>query len=359
MPTRRRYLAAVGTASLAGLAGCTSVLDAGGAGTPSGAGATGAPPLADESLALGHTTAYLREQIMEGGPDKDGIPSIDDPAFEGAAEAYLDDDEPVFGVVVDGDVRAYPQSILVWHEIVNDTVGGVPVTVTYCPLTGTAMGFQRGETTFGVSGRLVNNNLVMYDRATDSRWQQVAATSIEGVHEGRSLRELPVRWTTWGAWRRAHPETRLLSTDTGYVRDYSRDPYGDYAPRSGYYERGNDHTLFAPLSDDDRLPKKAVVVGARTATGAAAFEKRALRERGVARARAGETRLVAAHAPDLDVGHVYRADGATVEGAGAGRVTVDGETYAADALPLDPVVAFDAMWFAWVGFYPDTALVAG
>lgn len=370
MPTRRTYLAGLATASLAGLAGCSGVVGsgpdvAGGDTTepaptgtpPADAPDAGAPPVADAPLYLGQTTAALREQIMEGGPGKDGIPSVDDPQFVGPEGTDLSDGSPVFGLAFGDDIRAYPQSILVWHEIVNDVVADVPVSVTYCPLTGTAMGFFRGETEFGVSGRLVNNNLVMYDRATDSRWQQVAATSIDGTHEGASLREFRVVWTTWGAWRERHPETRVLSTDTGFARDYTRDPYGGYAPRSGYYERSNDATLFPLLSADDRLPNKAVVMGARTTDGAVAFEKTPLREAGVAAGTVGETEVVAVHDPALDTAYVYRTGGTTVEAAGEGMVRVDGERHPAGSLPLAPVYAFDAMWFAWVGFYPDTELV--
>jgi hypothetical protein len=371
MPTRRTYLAGLATTSLAGLAGCSGVVgsgpDVGGGGAsgeaaptgtpPPDAPAAGSPPVAEAPLYLGHTTTALREQIMEGGPGKDGIPSVDDPGFVGPGGTDLSDDDPVFGLAFGADARAYPQSVLVWHEIVNDVVADVPVSVTYCPLTGTAMGFFRGETTFGVSGRLVNNNLVMYDRATDSWWQQVAGTAIDGEREGASLREFRVVWTTWGAWRERHPETRVLSTDTGYARDYTRDPYGDYAPRSGYYERSNDATLFPPLVADDRLPNKAVVMGARTTEGAIAFEKRPLREAGVATGSVGGTAVVAVHDPTLDTAYVYRTGGATVEPAGDGTVRVDGERHPVESLPLDPVYAFDAMWFAWVGFYPETELV--
>jgi hypothetical protein len=374
MPSRRTYLAGFSTAALVGLAGCSGIVGSGpdvaggGARTEGGASATGtpppdaptvgSPPAAETPLYLGHSTTALRENIMEGGPGKDGIPSIDSPSFVAADEVDLSDGEPVFGVAFGDDVRTYPQSILVWHEIVNDTLADVPVSITYCPLTGTAMGFYRGETTFGVSGRLVNNNLVMYDRATDSRWQQVAATSIEGSREGDSLREFEVTWTTWSAWRDRYPGTRVLSTETGYARDYTRDPYGDYNPRSGYYDRTNDATIFPKLAEDDRLPAKAVVAGARTTEGAIAFEKQLVRTERVVSGSAGGTPVVAVYDPGLDDVAVYRTGDAAVEPAGDGRARVDGEVHPVGSLPLEPVIAFDAMWFAWVGFYPDTGLEA-
>jgi hypothetical protein len=139
--------------------------------------------------------------------------------------------------------RAYPQRILVWHEIVNDTIGGLNLAVTYCPLTGTAIAFERGDTEFGVSGRLVNSNLIMYDRDTDTWFPQVLAIGIQGPHTGSALVERPMVWTTWQRWRAAHPETAVLSTETGFARNYNRDPYGAYNPRSGYYAPDSRHDV--------------------------------------------------------------------------------------------------------------------
>ncbi len=368
MPSRRDYLAGLAATSLAGLAGCSGVVGTGADVAEDGPSETttttpdaptsGSPPLAEDPLTLGHTTTDLRGQMMEGGPGKDGIPSVDDPTFVGPGETEIADDDPVFGLTLGGDVRAYPQAVLVWHEVANDVVSGTPVSVTYCPLTGTAMGFYRGDTTFGVSGRLVNNNLVMYDRANDSRWPQVTGTAIQGPQEGESLQEFRLVWTTLGRWRDRHPDTRVLSTETGYARDYTRDPYGDYSPREGYYARENATTLFSNLTEDDRLPEKAVVLGARTPEGAVAFEKDTLRDRAVLTADLAGEEVVAVYDAPLDTGYVYRTGGASVAAAGEGRVGVGGETYPAADLPLDRVYAFDAMWFAWVGFYPETGLAA-
>jgi hypothetical protein len=240
---RRGFLAAVGAASLAGCIGRDGDGSGGGStgdddasGTPASAAP---PPTADRSLPLPFPPADLGDMAVSGGPGKDGIPAIDDPSFEGAdaAAERLAPGDPVFGVVGETEVKAYPQAILVWHEIVNDAVDGQPVSVTYCPLTGTAMGFLRGETTFGVSGRLVNNNLIMYDRATETWWPQVLATAVPGPWNGspetRSLREFRVVWTTWGRWRERHPGTLVLSRDTGHARNYDSDPYGSYSPRKG------------------------------------------------------------------------------------------------------------------------------
>ena len=378
--SRRRLLAGLAGVGAASLAGCLGSGDddegvpaAAGGGTPSSTAtpaptaspteadpaATGAagPPTADARLPVSYDFETLRDRTRSGGPPKDGIPAVDDPEFVAAeaADAEMDAEEIVFGLVAGDEVKAYPQRILVWHEICNDVVDGTPLSVTYCPLTGTALGFERGGTTFGVSGNLVNSNLVMYDRATDSRWPQVLATAVEGAFRGSSLREVPLTWTTWERWTAAHPETRVLSTETGFVRDYTRDPYGSYTPPSGYYTSGS--TLFPPLSEDDRLDPKTVVLGVRTTDGVAAFRKQALRERGLVAADVGDVPHLVAHDDALDAGFAYRnPDEAAFETVADGVRGPDGTVHAASHLPLERTMAFDAMWFAFAGFYPETVL---
>jgi hypothetical protein len=367
--TRRRFVAAAG---LGAVAGCTGSADSGSetetdTPTATGSGAEASTPVdevvptADESLPLPMRRDELRSHAVSGGPPKDGIPSIDDPKFVGAdAVDFLDPGDPVFGVVRDGVVKAYPQKILVNHEIVNDHLGDLPVAVTYCPLTGTVQGFERGETTFGVSGRLINNNLIMYDRATETWWPQILATSIPGPWNDtpgtHSLREFGLVWTTWGLWRDAHPDTRVLSTDTGSAQNYGRDPYGSYNPLRGYYKNGN--TLFPTLSEDDRFDRKHVVLGARTPAGAVAFDKATLLERGVMTGELDGTPVVAAADPGLDTGYVYlNPDGWTVTADGE-TVSVAGSSHDPADLPLTRVHTFDAMWFAWHGYYPETDVYA-
>jgi len=359
---RRGFLAAVGAASLAGCLG-----DAGAgpdevetAGTTTADGES--PPTAERSLPLPFPPADLRDMAVSGGPGKDGIPAIDDPSFEGpnAADQHLEPGAPVFGVAGETDVKAYPQSILVWHEVVNDAIDGRPVSVTYCPLTGTAMGFLRGGTTFGVSGRLFNNNLIMYDRATETWWPQVLATAIPGPWnespETRSLREFRVVWTTWERWRERHPDTGVLSRETGYAKNYDVDPYGSYNPRRGYYGLGSE-PLFRSYAEDERFDAKAVVLGARTAEGSVAFLKDSLRS---ASPMAGELDGVphlAVYDADLDTGYVYRnPEGHEFDHRGADVVGADGTAHAPADLPLPRVLAFDAMWFAWNGFYPGSSV---
>jgi hypothetical protein len=307
-------------------------------------------PLAETSYVLGDDLGTYDDATRSGGPPKDGIPSIDDPQFLRADAAPLAPGDVVIGFVHDGDARAYPQKILVQHEIVNDRVGGLNVAVTYCPLTATAQVFERGGTTFGTSGSLLNSNLVMYDRETDSWCSQIAATCYRGQHRGRSLVEHDAAWTTWERWRAAHPDTRVLSEDTGHLRNYDRDPYGSYNPRGGYYAR--DHAVFPLLHESDAHHAKEMVVGGRTTDRSAYFVLEQL-----ARDRVQTTEhFLAVYDPDLDTGHLYRVDGEApgVSPAGEGRYEVDGEEYAADALPLEPVVPVEAFFFAWHAFYPDS-----
>jgi hypothetical protein len=366
--TRRQFVVAAGLTALAGCAGSTrSGLESGSGSTAESSGdeptttADGAVPTAEETLVLPMEPDELRSLAVSGGPSKDGIPSIDDPSFVGATDAdFLDPGDPVFGVARNGVVKAYPQKILVQHEIVNDWLDELPVAVTYCPLTGTVQGFERAGTTFGVSGRLINNNLVMYDRASEAWWPQILATSIPGPWNENpgtnSLREFRLVWTTWGQWRDLHPDTRVLSTETGFARNYGRDPYGAYNPPRGYY--ASEDTLFATLSDDDRFGRKRVFMGARTAEGAVAFDKSTLLDERVMRGELGGTPVVAVADPRLDTGYVYLNPEERAVSVEDGSALVDGSSYAPDDLPLARVHAFDAMWFAWHGYYPETDVYA-
>ena len=177
-------------------------------------------------------------EIMSGGPPKDGIPSIDAPVFEAVSEMTdLTPEEPVIGLVIDGDARAYPLRILTWHEIVNDQVGGVPVAVTYCPLCNSAIVFDRrvaGEATeFGTTGKLRNSDMVMYDRATESWWQQFLGEAIVGQRTGTKLKMIPARLESWSNFRARHPGGKVLVPNNPGMRSYGLNPYAGYdsAPR--------------------------------------------------------------------------------------------------------------------------------
>jgi Protein of unknown function (DUF3179) len=200
------------------------------------------------------------DQIVSGGPPPDGIPSIDNPKFISLQEAskFLEDSELVLGLNINGDIRAYPLQILVWHEIVNDEVGGVPVAVTYCPLCFTNQVFNRiidGQEVveFGTSGKLYNSNLVMYDRTSKSLWSQALAEGIVGKYAGTKLERVPFDIAYWKEWKQLYPDSKVLSRDTGSNRPYGADPYGDYYT--------NSDVLFPVSNKDGRLNLKEIVVG--------------------------------------------------------------------------------------------------
>lgn len=174
-----------------------------------------------------------RGLVQRGGPPRDGIPALTDPAFVSAREAGLQARDRVIGVHHAGVAKAYPLNIMNWHEVVNDRFGDTAVAVTYCPLCFTGMAFaaeragQRQH--FGVSGLLFNSDVLLYDRETESLWSQIAQRAVSGPLNGTALQLLPTHNTTWADWSRRHPETLVLARDTGHVRDYGRDPYGSYA----------------------------------------------------------------------------------------------------------------------------------
>ncbi|MBI3453862.1 MAG: DUF3179 domain-containing protein [Rhodospirillales bacterium] len=178
-----------------------------------------------------HTVPF--GEIFSGGPPKDGIPAIDNPRFIPIAEITgLKPTEPVLTLEINGDVRAYPLRILIWHEIVNDTVGGVPVAVTYCPLCNSAVAFDRrlgGRTLdFGVSGMLRHSDLVMYDRQTESWWQQFLGEAIIGQLTGARLDMLPVRAESVERFRARFPAGKVLIPTDPAKRPYGQNPYVGY-----------------------------------------------------------------------------------------------------------------------------------
>ena len=191
-------------------------------------------------------------QLLDGGPPKDGIPSVDNPRFDTAETTPFDQDEFVIGVVVNGEAKAYPYGIMNWHEIVNDTVGDTNLTVSYCPLCDTIVVFDRGNTTYGVSGKLYQSCLVMYDRADDTLYAQPWALGVVGANVNRSLNRLPAVKTTLGDWLAEHPDSKILSTDTGYSRDYMDYPYGNYYT--------NEELVFPVRNQDElTLHPKAII----------------------------------------------------------------------------------------------------
>lgn len=193
-------------------------------------------------------------EVFDGGPGKDGIPSIDSPVFANVDEInFLADDDLLVVMKIGTEIRAYPHPILDWHEIVNDEIGNTAFALTYCPLTGTGTAWPRensaAASTFGVSGLLYNTNIIPYDRATDSNWSQMLLECVAGQRSGEKIETITVIETTWATLKDRWPAAKVQTTDTGFSRDYDSYPYGDY--------RTNDNNLIFPIAvDDDRRPRK-------------------------------------------------------------------------------------------------------
>ena len=202
-------------------------------------------------------------EIFSGGPPKDGIPSIDRPQFVPVAETQnLGPKEPVIGLTIEGDARAYPLRVLTWHEIVNDEVGGVPVAVTYCPLCNSAIVFDRRvagtATEFGTTGKLRNSDLVMYDRETESWWQQFLGEAIVGERTGTRLRFIPARLESWERFAQRHPDGKVLVPNNPGSRAYGSNPYAGYdSSRRPFLYRGEMPEGIAPLARVIRVDDQA------------------------------------------------------------------------------------------------------
>jgi hypothetical protein len=206
-------------------------------------------PFLDTDIGASDTIPRIDlDELFAGGPPKDGIPAIDRPRFTTVGGTEFSEGEVGLGLTINGEAKFYPYGILNWHEIVNDTVGGVPVSVTLCPLCDTGMTFERivdgQETTFGVSGKLYQSCLVMYDRLTDTLWSQPWGLGIVGQQVNGSLNRYPTVKTTLGQWAEVHPDTMVLSPDTGHSRDYFRYPYGSYM---------TNETIIFPVRNQEKI----------------------------------------------------------------------------------------------------------
>lgn len=327
------------------------------------------------------------EDLVEGGPPPDGIPPIDLPRFEPVEEvSWLGDDDPVLSLTVGEETRAYPVAIMTWHEIVNDEVGGTPVTVTYCPLCNSGVAFLRevdGQVLdFGTSGKLYADNLVMYDRQTESLWPQLTGQASVGVLTGTQLEAIPMGAVGWAQFRAAHPDALVLSRETGHVRDYGRNPYVGYDAPDG--------RLLAPIpgGTDARLPVKERVIGFGEGARAVAVPRDLAADLGTLETELMGAAVTVWHLPGQrsaldtaqieegrDIGSVavfstrvrgrdltWRRDGdGFVDDQTGSRWDLAGRAVSGplEGAALDPVRHLDTFWFAWVAFQPDTLLLDG
>lgn len=325
------------------------------------------------------------DEILSGGPPKDGIPAIDDPTFISTTEAdeWLEDLEPVAVFQENDETRIYPFQILTWHEIVNDVVGGRPVAVTFCPLCNTAIVFDATvgdmQLDFGTTGRLRFSNLLMYDRQTESWWQQATGEAVMGEFTGEHLTFLPVSVISWAEARDRFPEAVVLSRDTGFNRSYGRNPY------TGYDNINSSPFLFDGPPSPDQLPPMARVTTVELNGEAVAYPNRVLEEAVVANDTVGGVDVVVFWQPGVasaldssniaegrDVGASavfertlngqtlsFVAEGETIQDEQTGSTwNVLGEAVAGELAgeALEPVVKVDHFWFSWAAFRPDTRI---
>ena len=265
-------------------------------------------------------------EILSGGPPRDGIPALDAPPTWSAEAAPWHPDETVIGVALGGEARAYPLAILSWHELVNDSLGERPILVSYCPLCGTGMVFDRRidgrARSFGVSGLLYQSDLLLYDRETESLWSQIESRAVTGPASGSKLRLLRSKLVPWSRWKAEHPATTVLSVDTGHSRDYANEPYGDYA---------HSEKLIFPAPVDGRYHPKMPTLGVRTRGGVArAYPATEL-------ARAGG-----------EVDEVFAGERIVV------RYDEDAQTFDVKVSPEIEVI--EGYWFAWAAFHPSTSV---
>ncbi len=328
-----------------------------------------------------HSIEY--HDLLSGGPPRDGIPPIDQPKFieNQLAAQWLKPNDPVIALEINGDARAYPLQILTWHEIVNDVVGKISVTITFCPLCNSAIVFKRNHQgityDFGTSGLLRNSDLVMYDRQTESLWQQFTGEAIVGVMTGQQLMMIPSGLIGFEQFQAAYPAGKILSKETGYSREYGRNPY------PGYDDIRNNPFLFRdPV--DERLPAMARVVTVSDGKYHNAYPVELLEKLGVIHHQLGNQAVVIFHqdgvSSALDTTRIANGDdvGATgvfVPLVGKQELTfikergfVDEQTgshwnIVGQAIlgplkgkQLERLVHADQFWFSWGAFRPDTLI---
>jgi hypothetical protein len=306
------------------------------------------------------------EEIVWGGVRVDAIPALDNPKMIAAVDAeYLNADDLVFGIEIAGDARAYPLRIVNWHEMVNDVVGGTPVSLAYCTLCNAGILYETQVAgrdqpfTFGSSGLLYRSNKLMYDRTTDSLWDQFAGQPVVGSLVGSkvTLKVLPLVTTSWRLWRAKHPTTKVLSLDTGFSRDYGPDvAYHDYF--------ASKDLLFPAVAKDRRLQQKDIVFGVRATGGTKAWPLSAFAGGKVIHDRVGQVDVVLVGNAEQETVRAYESKGHKFtlsapdllhSSDGYWRITEDALVHS-DGKTLPRLPGHLAYWFAWSGYFENAVL---
>jgi len=266
------------------------------------------------------------DKILSGGPAKDGIPAINIPKFLSAKEAgnQIKNTDKILGVAMDGIARAYPIAILNWHEIVNDKINTTYFSVTYCPLCGSGVVFKNGtkKRIFGVSGLLYNNDVLLYDETTNSLWSQILSEAISGKLKGQKLTRYPAIHTDWQSWIKMHPNSQLLSQDTGFARNYQKNPYSGYNQNKSIY--------FPVENINKEYHPKERVLGIQVGDIFKAY-------------------------PYIEV---FKNKKSLIDEVGDKKIKInfDQKSMSVWASDMDnnTMVTISSYWFAWMSFYPDS-----
>ncbi len=296
-----------------------------------------------EIKTLSDGTKYLvhPNKISSGGPPKGGIgvdrgiPALaeENIKFVSVDEAnnWINDNELVLALTYKGVERVYPLQILVWHEIVNDNLEEDPILITYCPLCGSGIAYERKielngkkvESKFGTSGKLYNSNLVMYDEKTDTYWQQIDGKAIVGELTGQELKEISIDTVIWRDWKLTHKDSKVLSQDTGFIRDYGNDPYGNY------YE--DSFLIFDVENQDSRVHPKTVIFGIEVNGSFKAYKEDDLKELGF-------------------IEDEFNGVNIKIERLEDGSVRITNQD------TKEEIIKERDFWFAWYAFHPETKL---
>ncbi len=310
------------------------------------------------------------DQIVDGGVGRDGIPSIDSPRFTVASKIdFMEPEDRIIGVKYGNHIKAYPVNILDYHEVVNDRIRDLPFCLTYCPLTGTGIAWNREingtVTTFGVSGLIYKNNLIPYDRETGSFWSQMLIKSVNGDHIGHKPELVNLVETNWKTWKKAYPNSDILSQHTGSSRDYSVAAYGDYGSN-------NELIIFPVLNWDERLPNKAWVHGIRKDTSYVVYPFRNFNDTTtVLNDQVGEKKVVIFGNKEYSIIESYSRtlpDGTTLtfeavqdslpvvmKDQQGNRWNLFGEAASGPlkGTQLEVITSYNGYWFAFVDFWPN------
>ena len=310
-----------------------------------------------------------KDEVYDGGPGRDGIPALDKLQFNNVENTnYLQNSSLVIAINIDNEIRVYPHAILDWHEIINDAIGNNKFAITYCPLTGSGIGWNRiidGEaTTFGVSGLLYNTNLIPYDRKTGSNWSQMKLQSVNGPLISKFVSVVPIVETSWATIKSAFPNAKVVSTNTGYSRNYEQYPYGDY--------RTNNSSLLFPVDHkDNRVLAKNRVLGIFDGEKTKAYQivdfsspgeiliDKFNSKRFLVYGNIAKNIIVAFDISNLDSTVTFKILDSDLPWIFKDSGNIKYNLFGISAnsnIKLKPAKSFISYWFAWAAFYPNTDL---